>query len=58
MQHQQQEDLETASLELTEEQIQAIYIYLAIHYDEMQDEEKLYWNYIMEKIDPEYGKED
>jgi hypothetical protein len=55
---QQQEEIETASLELTEEQIQAIYIYLAIHYDEMQDSEKLYWNYIMEKIDPEYGKQD
>ena len=58
MQHQQQEDLETASLDLTEDQIQAIYIYLAMHYDEMQDSEKLYWNYIMEKIDPEYGKQD
>jgi hypothetical protein len=58
MQHQQQEDLETASLELTEDQIQAIYIYLAMQYDEMQDSEKLYWNYIMEKIDPEYGKQD
>lgn len=58
MQQQEQEEFKTASLELTEDQIQAIYIYLAMHYDEMQDGEKLYWNYIMEKIDPEYAKQD
>ena len=58
MQHHQQEQFDPASLELTEDQIQAIYIYLALHYDEMSDEDKLYWNFIMEKIDPEYGKQD
>ena len=55
---QQQEEIETSALELTEKELEAVYIYLALHYEEMQDIEKINWHYIMEKIDPEYGKQD
>lgn len=55
MQQEQQEILEK---QLSEEELQAVYIYLAMHYEDMEEEEKQYWNYIMEKIDPEYGKEE
>lgn len=42
---------------LTEDQIQALYIYLAMNYDTMNEEEKKTWYYIMENIDSEF-KED
>lgn len=52
---QQQE--ETENIEFTEEHLQAIYLYIAMHYDDMDIEEQVYWNYVLEKIDPEYDKE-
>jgi len=55
---QQQEELEIETSELSEEQIEAIYVYLSLTYEDMTSEEQLYWNYILEKIDPEYEKED
>lgn len=53
----QEEELDIKNLELTEEQLQAIYIYLSMTYEEMTKEEKLYWNYVLEILDPEYGTE-
>lgn len=42
---------------ISEEELDAIYLYLALHYDEMSLDEKLYWNYLLEKIDPDYAKQ-
>jgi len=47
----------TDTLEITEEYLHAVYLYLAMHFEEMTDREKLYWNYVLSKIDPEYDKE-
>lgn len=54
----QQQDEKEESVEISKDQLNAIYIYLAMNYDEMLIDEKLYWNTILEKIDPEYGNED
>jgi hypothetical protein len=45
---------EIENVEITDQQIQAIYMYLEMHYDQMETSEKIYWNLILEKIDPEY----
>ena len=52
-----QQKEEIKYLEISEDELQAIYIYLAMNYEEMTMDEKLYWTYILEKIDPEYGTE-
>lgn len=49
---QQTEEIE--NIEFTDDQLHAIYLYLAMTYEDMQIDEKIYWNYILEKIDPEY----
>jgi hypothetical protein len=52
---QQTDEKEITATDLTEEQLQAIYVYLSMNYDEMTVDEKLYWNIALEKLDPEYG---
>jgi hypothetical protein len=41
----------------TEEEIDAIYKYIAMTIDEMSDEEQLMWLNILEKLDPEFNLE-
>jgi hypothetical protein len=53
---QQQETIDYQ--EITDEQIQAIYIFLSFNWETLSDEEKEYWKIIMEKIDPEFNNED
>ena len=43
--------------EISEEEIEAIYIFLSISWETFTDEEKQYWKIIMEKIDPEFNYE-
>jgi hypothetical protein len=43
--------------EISEEEIEAIYIFLSISWETFTDEEKEYWKIIMEKIDPEFNYE-
>lgn len=45
-------------IEISEEQIQALYMYISMHFDEMKDEEKIAWFQFMEKIDKEFYEED
>jgi hypothetical protein len=45
-------------LQLTDEDLQGLYIFLAMNYENFTEEEKLYWNIIMEKLDPEFHNED
>ena len=49
------EDLEIVENKLTDDQIQALYIYLSMNYESMDEEEKKVWYHIMEKIDIEFN---
>jgi hypothetical protein len=51
------EDLKIDDNKLTDNQIQALYMYLSMNYESMDDDEKKAWYYIMQKIDIEF-KED
>jgi len=42
----------------TEEEIDAVYKYIALTIDEMSDDEQLLWLEILEKIDPEFNLEE
>lgn len=57
MQQEQQEHQEILEKELTEEQLDAIYIFLSMNWETFTEEEKEYWKIIMEKIDPEFNYE-
>lgn len=48
---------EQEQLKLRENEIQALYAYLALSYDGMTQEEKNDWNILLEIIDPEYNEE-
>ena len=43
--------------EISEEQLEALYIFLSINWETFTDDEKEYWKTIMEKIDPEFNYE-
>ena len=43
--------------EISEEQIEPLYIFLSINWETFSEEEKEYWKIIMEKIDPEFNYE-
>jgi hypothetical protein len=43
--------------EISEEQLEALYIFLSISWETFTDDEKEYWKIIMEKIDPEFSYE-
>ena len=45
-------------IELTEEDLEGIYMFLAMSYEDFSDEEKLYWNIIMEKLDKNFNNEE
>ena len=40
--------------QITEEQLEALYIYLSFAFDTMDKEEKLFWIELMKKIDKEF----
>jgi hypothetical protein len=54
----QQNEENIEQLEITEEQIQALYMFLSINWETFTDDEKQYWKIIMEKIDPEFNDEE
>ena len=39
---------------ITEEQLEALYIYLSLHFDTFNNEEKLFWIELMQKLDNEF----
>ena len=47
----QQEEKEN----LTEEELQGLYMYLSMNYEGMSNEEKKYWYQLMNELDPEYN---
>lgn len=40
--------------QLTEQELDALYLYLDMYMDDMSDEEKIFWTQLLEKIDPEF----
>ena len=51
----QLEDIQIEGDKITEEQLEALYIYLSMSYDTMKDEEKKVWYQIMKQIDKEFN---
>jgi hypothetical protein len=49
------EDLKLDDNKLTDNQIQALYAYLSMDYESMDEDEKKAWYYIMQKIDNEFN---
>lgn len=47
----QQEEKEN----LTEEEIQALYIYLSMQFENMNDQQKMLWIETMKTLDPEFN---
>lgn len=43
--------------EITEEQLEALYIYLSLNYDSFSDEEKKFWFELMNDLDQEFKQE-
>jgi hypothetical protein len=41
--------------EITDEELQGIYIYLSMYYNQMTLEEKRTWYDLMQKLDPEFN---
>jgi len=39
---------------ITEEELQALYVYLSIQFDSMNDQQKLLWIETMKSLDPEF----
>jgi hypothetical protein len=54
----QVEDFQIDGDKITEEQLNALYIYLSMTFDTMKDEEKTMWYQIMQKIDKEFYEQD
>lgn len=52
-----QEEKNIEHHEITEDQIDALYIFLSINWETFIEDEKEYWKIIMEKIDPDFNYE-
>ena len=44
--------------EITEEQLEALYVYLSFYFDSFSIEEKLFWIDLMQDIDKEFTEEE
>jgi hypothetical protein len=49
------ENKEIAKPELTEEELQGLYMYLSMHYEQMTQEEKNVWVVLMNQLDSEFN---
>ena len=52
------ENKETIKPQLTEEELQGVYMYLSMHYEELTEEEKKNWTLLMKELDPEFDNHD
>lgn len=52
------EDFQIEGDKITEEQLNALYIYLSMTFDTMKDDEKQAWYHIMKQIDKEFNEQD
>ena len=51
-------EFEISDNKITEEQLEALYIYLSLNYNNMKDEEKMVWYELMKQIDKEFQSYD
>jgi len=49
--------MEIKENKITEEQLEALYIYLSFTFDTMEKDEQLFWVNLMKEIDTEYIEE-
>jgi hypothetical protein len=49
---------EISDNKITEDQLEALYIYLSLNYNNMKDEEKMVWYELMKQIDKEFQSYD
>jgi hypothetical protein len=49
------ENKETEKPQLTEEELQGMYMYLSMNYEQMTQEEKNIWTMLMNELDPEFN---
>lgn len=47
-------EFEITEDKVTEEQLEALYIYLSLNYNNMNNDERLLWYELMKKIDKEF----
>jgi len=52
------ENKETIKPQLTEEELQGLYMYLSMNYEEFTEEEKMNWTLVMKELDPEFNDQD
>jgi hypothetical protein len=49
------ENKETNKQQLTDDELQGIYLYLSMYYEQMTQEEKNTWIMLMNELDPEFN---
>ena len=49
------ENKETEKPQLTEDELQGIYLYLSMYYEQMTQEQKDTWIILMNELDPEFN---
>jgi len=49
---------EISDNKITEDQLEALYIYLSLNYNNMKDDEKMVWYELMKQIDKEFDTYD
>lgn len=49
-------EIQGANRELTDSELQGLYIYLSVQFDSMSDEQKLFWIETMKTLDPDFDK--
>jgi len=51
-------EFEISDNKITEDQLEALYIYLSLNYNNMKDDEKIVWYELMKQIDKEFQSYD
>jgi hypothetical protein len=51
-------EFEISDNQITQEQLEALYIYLSLNYNTMKDDEKMLWYELMKKIDKEFNDQE
>jgi len=51
-------EFEISDNQITQEQLEAMYIYLSLNYNSMKDDEKMLWYELMKKIDKEFNDQE
>lgn len=49
-------EIQGENRKLTEQELQGLYIYLSMQFDQMSNEQKLFWIETMKTLDPDFNK--